>query len=309
MASDGADSIWQKTLMLLAGGQPGTVSEHDAPLSVRCVDLGASDRVSTLPIAMRRFVHLLAIDPDQSAWKQDEGYARLKWVDALVSDRQGPAIHYVTRKAQLGSLRKPNAGLVSRFPDPGRFEVVAEVPCETVLLADVVRAHGFAAPHFLKIDVQGCTQEVLEGAGSELDQVLMLQFEAEVLPLYLGQKLFSHNIHFLEQAGFQLLDIRPVYWMHQVESNDEQPHGRMAFSNVLMFRPPAWVAAQSDPEIVRTAAFLLVCFRHFDLAVEVLLLARERFPELAGLAEACGALVGIERLPFGRGSAPEWGDL
>ncbi len=64
---------------------------------------------------------------------------------------------------------------------------------------------------FLKIDVEGCTYEVLEGFGEKLKYVKSIQLEAEQVKLYEGEKLFDEVYALLLQydfimAYFELLD-------------------------------------------------------------------------------------------------------
>ena len=64
---------------------------------------------------------------------------------------------------------------------------------------------------FLKIDVQGYESKVLDGAGAFLKEVKVLETEMSFVPLYDGQILFEELYHRLCAAGFECIDLSPVF--------------------------------------------------------------------------------------------------
>lgn len=56
----------------------------------------------------------------------------------------------------------------------------------------------------VKIDVEGAAYEVLEGFGDSLSKLKALHVEAEVVPVWKNQKLYSDVKALLEKAGFGL---------------------------------------------------------------------------------------------------------
>ncbi|WP_224982611.1 FkbM family methyltransferase [Geomonas agri] len=64
---------------------------------------------------------------------------------------------------------------------------------------------------FLKIDVQGYELPVLRGAEGVLSQVLGVQLELSLHPLYDGEPLFREVIDAVEGLGFTLHDLNPCF--------------------------------------------------------------------------------------------------
>ncbi|MGO1119634.1 FkbM family methyltransferase [Rhodovibrionaceae bacterium A322] len=63
-------------------------------------------------------------------------------------------------------------------------------------------------PEFLKLDVQGSELNILKGFGARLDDVLAIELETNVVPVYQKQPLFQ-DIHFwLRERGFVLQELR-----------------------------------------------------------------------------------------------------
>lgn len=58
---------------------------------------------------------------------------------------------------------------------------------------------------YLKIDVQGFESEVLKGATKFLKNVVCIEMELSVVPLYKDQELFLSMIKYLQRVGFDLV--------------------------------------------------------------------------------------------------------
>ncbi len=64
---------------------------------------------------------------------------------------------------------------------------------------------------FLKIDVQGFEQQVMEGATQILPKVSGVQLELSLVPLYKDQLTFQEMINFMERIGYQLRVVTPGF--------------------------------------------------------------------------------------------------
>jgi FkbM family methyltransferase len=64
---------------------------------------------------------------------------------------------------------------------------------------------------FLKIDVQGYEEKVLEGAVNTLSQIPMLQVEMSLVPLYQGELLMPEMIELLRSYGYILVGMEPGF--------------------------------------------------------------------------------------------------
>jgi FkbM family methyltransferase len=116
----------------------------------------------------------------------------------------------VPDSAGFTSLR-PNTYCEQRFPHArweGRTVDVHIERLET-LYPEVV--NGIARPRvFLKMDTQGWDIQVLEGAGAALADVVMLQSEVSVIPLYEGMSSIIESIAHYNALGFEVTNLFPV---------------------------------------------------------------------------------------------------
>ena len=62
---------------------------------------------------------------------------------------------------------------------------------------------------FLKLDVQGFEQKVLQGAQTFLERVVGIQIELSLIPLYDGERLFHPMLHDFEERGFEMWSLIP----------------------------------------------------------------------------------------------------
>jgi len=65
---------------------------------------------------------------------------------------------------------------------------------------------------FLKVDVQGYEQKVLEGAKDILPQVKGIQLEVSILPLYDGELLFRDMLSYMDHLGYSMTYINPTFF-------------------------------------------------------------------------------------------------
>jgi len=68
--------------------------------------------------------------------------------------------------------------------------------------------NGFVSPRiFLKMDTQGFDNQVINGVGNFLTQVLGIQSELSVVPLYEGMEHYTDTLAYYERLGFSLMDL------------------------------------------------------------------------------------------------------
>jgi FkbM family methyltransferase len=121
----------------------------------------------------------------------------------------GQHTFHICRSPLTSSLLRPNRPLLVRYENLSELcEVVALEQIATVRLDDVV---GIERIDFLKIDVQGATLSVLQGAPRLLANTLVIHSEVEFSPIYEGEALFSECEQYLRTRGYMF------HHFHQIE--------------------------------------------------------------------------------------------
>jgi FkbM family methyltransferase len=196
--------LWRQ---LVFGRVPHAVRVLAGRLEV--IDVGASSHGKLTepyaPLILLSLARVTGFEPDQDACNQLRAIYQdeeaFRFLPHFVG-RGGPATFHETNWFMTGSLYAPNVDLLQRFQ--GLAEVtrpVASHPVQTVALKDVP---GITSIDMLKIDVQGAELDVFIGAGSLLEDALLIWTEVEFLPLYRDQPLFADVERYLREKGFQL---------------------------------------------------------------------------------------------------------
>jgi FkbM family methyltransferase len=136
-------------------------------------------------------------------------------------DTDGPQMLNMARHVECSSLLEPNKSVLKRYAVGPLFEVLrqTEVHCRRY---DSLFAEGVVPePDLLKIDVQGAEYQVLSGFGALLENVLAIELESHVYPIYHGQRLLGELVELLDSYGLGLrrMDPQPNFDGELVEFN------------------------------------------------------------------------------------------
>jgi FkbM family methyltransferase len=81
---------------------------------------------------------------------------------------------------------------------------------------------------FLKLDAQGYERKILEGASASMKDILGLQLEMSIEPLYRSEMLYLEMLGYLAEMGFTLASIEPGF--------GDPVSGRMLQMDGIFFR-------------------------------------------------------------------------
>lgn len=115
-----------------------------------------------------------------------------------------PATLHLCNGSHMNSLLTPNTEVVIDLLGYQTANVVGTLTMDTVALDDIEDAEHAA---MIKLDTQGTELSILQHATRLLDSVVILQFEAAMLPMYQGQPSLFTLGAWLEQRGFVMHSI------------------------------------------------------------------------------------------------------
>jgi FkbM family methyltransferase len=144
-------------------------------------------------------------NPDVFVELQKAAASDRRWhvFNMALSDFDGSASFNIMAADQFSSLKKPSGEQDAIFADRNKVTKTVEMQCRRLdtLLPELVAQHGFARP-FLKMDTQGHDLSVCEGAGLVLTDMLGIQTELGVRPIYEGGTGYRVMIDWLGDHGF-----------------------------------------------------------------------------------------------------------
>lgn len=111
----------------------------------------------------------------------------------------------------FSSFLPPSTAGTERFRDSNAVATTETVQVRTLdgVFAEAKATHGVDRCH-LKLDTQGYDLNVLRGGEGVLPQIVSLQTEASVIPLYEGSPSYLDTIAYLRGKGFELAGLSPI---------------------------------------------------------------------------------------------------
>ncbi len=212
---------------------------------------------------------------------------------------------YHTTSSMTGSLYEPNTKLLNMFQNLGELVgIVSEEIVDTRRLDDIEEL-DFPVD-YIKIDIQGAELQALNGASKRvLKDVLVIQTEAEWLPLYKNQPLFAELEIFLRGQGFVVhrtmgfgtRSFKPVIMNGNINMGIQH-----LWSDVIFVRDFTRLELLKPYQLLKMAVILHEIYHSFDLAL-ILLQEYDRHQK-SGLArnylEKIVDSLPVSTLPFER---------
>jgi FkbM family methyltransferase len=183
---------------------------------IKIVDVGAMDLgdkpFGTLP--EQEGCEIIGFEADENECSRLNGQDEHKYYPYVIGDGER-RVFYECNYPQTSSLYRPNTGLLEKFQ---LLEELTQVKStKFVQTRRLDKLYEVDGCDFLKIDVQGADLDVLCGAVSLLKDVLVVQAEAMLVEMYIGQPLWSNIDIFLRDRGFQF---------HRFAPKSNRPLGR-----------------------------------------------------------------------------------
>jgi hypothetical protein len=173
------------------------------------------------------------------------------------------------------SLLEPKipASMAGRILNLDYFFPMRQQRIETMTLAEVAARGKSGAPIFVKLDTQGTELSILSGAERLLHDrsIVGIEMEATLLaqPIMQGAGKFWEAARYLEEAGFELLLIHPIYGPSRLGRRKARGYTFINECDAVFALRPDLAAALPLAHRVGLLAFYL-CNRLFEEALAFL---------------------------------------
>jgi FkbM family methyltransferase len=205
------------------------LSAHDVNL---VFDVGAN--VGQFALALREAGYggrIVSFEPLKREWERLNELSRHDglWEIAprgVIGADDGEVDFHVSNESQCSSVLGMDDAVLKIAPDAS-YVATERVPMRRL---DSVGPHYLRTDSvvFVKADVQGFEDQVIEGAKELLAISVGVYLELSLIPLYREQRLYDELIAELKNSGFALWDFKPEY--HDPRS------GRMIWGIGVFFR-------------------------------------------------------------------------
>jgi len=132
-------------------------------------------------------------------------------VKVALGAEDGEAELNVTKSSVFSSFFAPNAYALREWGSGAEVDRVERVAIRRLdtLLPELV-GHDRVASVFLKMDTQGWDLEVLRGASGVAGDIVAIQSEVSVLPIYGGMPSLDQSLDAFRELGFSVAGLFPV---------------------------------------------------------------------------------------------------
>lgn len=168
--------------------------------------------------------------------------------------------------ASSSSLFEPNVPLLDLFPNSKRFEISKSISIPVRTLNSLYRDRELPVLDMLKLDTQGAELDILRHADLLLPNVIGIEAEVSFMELYKKQPLFRDLDSYLSGYGFELFDLRRVWWQRKKNRRFSQPRGQLAFGDALYLRSPEAICAiaKNNAHIELAAWAIYYAYGYYD---------------------------------------------
>jgi len=203
-------------------------------------DLGAAGGTPPPFLFLEDNLRLVNFEPDSRSTVE----GTFRNIAAAVGPKDKSEI-YLNQRPTTSSLLPPNKSVTDRYDgeylfgsSEDIFETVAVESVETSQLDEAVTSFELPQPDFLKIDVQGLSLEVLQGASETMDKsVLGIEVEVEFLESYLGQKTMGYIHEQLFENGYEIFRLKNLNkWYYKTKLPLVKRTGQDTFCDLIYFK-------------------------------------------------------------------------
>ena len=167
------------------------------------------------------------------------------------------------------SLYEPNTKLLEKFQNLSELtQVVKRCPVSTKRLDDIDEVQQ---ADYLKIDVQGASVDVFNGAKNVLADIMVVHTEVEFVPLYIDQPLFAEVDQSLRTNGFLFHNFyrnglsgrtfKPLI----ANNNAKHPLSQVLWADVIYVKDFLRYDQTSPEKLLKSAVILHDVYGSYDL--------------------------------------------
>ncbi len=254
---------------------------------IKLVDIGASGGLQKNWRKAKKFLNILAFEPDVREYERliSEADPNISYRNTALYNNETVLDFHLTRKQEVSSSFYPNTAFLSRFPDAERFDVLETIKLNTDTLDNQIKKSAIDNVDFIKIDAQGNTLSILEGASNTLKGVFGLEVEVEFARIYRNQPLFSDVDEFARKHGFQLFDVKKYFWKRESGKKCGMSKGQIIFADALYLKDShAFIKGietcpdnLSKKSKILNAISISILYGYIDYAAEIFELQKDCF--------------------------------
>ncbi len=234
--------------------------------------LGSSGDVLKLPRGLADKINVFSVDA--VAPGLGESFTAIR---QIVTPDAGKAVFVERAFAGCSSIAAPRQRLVEAYGLEALFREKNRCEVESTSVRELALRHRVDRWHWIKTDLEGLDFAVVKSLGDAVRRTLVLQMELRFEPFFEGEPRFHSVASYLEDHGFDLLDLQIERWRYVTPNRLLPTKGRATYCDaVFVNRDPGGQNAD-----VLAQALILGLLGYLNYAEYLVERVRDAQPEAA----------------------------
>lgn len=203
------------------------------------VNLGCiGDADMPLPKKLRGALTVIEADVEGGANTQHSYFKKIT-MERPVAGKSGKRQFRHTNFAGTCSLLEPLPGSVEAFGMENYTRLLKLIEFDCTTIPEMLHANNLTTLDFLKTDIEGLDNEIIQSCREYLGRTLMIQCELRFRPYYKEEPYFQDTVNLLADHGYEVLDILHVdRWKYRTAHRNYQMRGRALWADFLFMLKP-----------------------------------------------------------------------
>lgn len=161
--------------------------------------------------------HIISFEPVKNVYKKLASNiahdSRWTAYNFALGASEGSSEINVTSSSDFSSFLKPNEYVRAIRPSESNVDHIEEVRVEALdnIYHEIITTTGLISPQILlKMDTQGFDCEVIKGASCTLKDIIALQSELSIIPIYENMPTYIESLELYRSHNFEITAIYPI---------------------------------------------------------------------------------------------------
>ena len=187
---------------------------------------------------------LIELDAVNDSNRNISDYKRHEFICQAIGAVEEKRVLYRRGLSNASSLTTPQPGIVQAYGLDSHFTVESQQDVDVTTLPALLKSLQIDRMDWLKTDLEGLDGPVLFSSRDLLETTLVVQAELRFQPFYEQEPTFFEVGSFMEDLGFELIQMHSESWRYKTNESEMMRDGRIAFVDAVFFLTPAMVKSR-----------------------------------------------------------------